>query len=471
MLFVLSSISLSSAALSGSVYRPVQWRSAIAGATGTSKEALADCLEKLSWSDQKGPPDIALLSVPLKHARELEELTAEAAREMGASLLVGVVGTGVIGDGKELDRQDQPGISLLAGRLPDGTRATPFVVNEDRGFPNWAAVLEPPAGYAAESKSAAPRPGFLIFADPFSAVSAVTSLLNDLSPGACVAGGLSCPLSDTSPSIALYEWGARCRALQPGSLVGICLQGQHFEMHSLTAQGAAPVGPSFLVTEGGGENGNLIAALDGKPAVAVLQELARDQDERVVKLLQRSLLVGTSVSSEAREEGEIGPSGGTAGKLEEDEASDEETDFLIRQVLGANAQGGLYIGERVEVGKTRLQFHVRDDIAAADELSLRLGRYKLERTLSGRFSDGRGPLAAFQFSCNGRGLNMYSGPNRDSDAVRGALGEALPTGGFFCNGEIGPLGVKGIGASAQAPTFVHGFTTCLALLYDTQEGQ
>jgi len=220
----------------------------------------------------------------MAYAQQLEELTAEAARGTRARILVGIVGAGVIGDGQELDSPDEPGLSLLAGSLPVGTSATPFIVNEEKGFPNWAAILEPPGGYATDDDDEErddPRPGFLVFADPFSAVSQVASLLNSLSPGACVAGGLSCPTSESAPSIALYQAGARCRKLQPGSLVGIHLCGPRFEMHSLTAQGAAPVGPSFLVTEGGGEDGNLISELDGRPALEVLQELARAQSELV----------------------------------------------------------------------------------------------------------------------------------------------------------------------------------------------
>ncbi len=74
------------------------------------------------------------------------------------------------------------------------------------------------------------------------------------------------------------------------------------------------------------------------------------------------------------------------------------------------------------------------------------------------------------FSCNGRGVNMYSSrPDHDSAAIRDALDGALPIGGFFCNGEIGPLGVKGIASGTRAEeckTFLHGFTSVVALMYD-----
>lgn len=92
-------------------------------------------------------PDIALLSMSPAHAQDLEELSAEAACAIGARLLIGVVGAGVIGDGKELDllsplkldRPDQEGMSLIAGRLPPRTCATPFVVNNA-----WRSSTPPP---------------------------------------------------------------------------------------------------------------------------------------------------------------------------------------------------------------------------------------------------------------------------------------------------------------------------------------
>ena len=44
-------------------------------------------------------------------------------------------------------------------------------------------------------------------------------------------------------------------------------------------------------------------------------------------------------------------------------------------------------------------------------------------------------------------------PNHDAGAVADILGD-LPLAGFFCNGEIGPVGEK---------TYLHGFTASLAL--------
>ncbi len=63
------------------------------------------------------------------------------------------------------------------------------------------------------------------------------------------------------------------------------------------------------------------------------------------------------------------------------------------------------------------------------------------------------PEGALLFSCLGRGAWLYGVPDHDSDAFRRHVG-AVPLGGFFCNGEIGPV---------EQHTFVHGYTSAFAL--------
>ena len=67
---------------------------------------------------------------------------------------------------------------------------------------------------------------------------------------------------------------------------------------------------------------------------------------------------------------------------------------------------------------------------------------------------GASPRGALLFSCVGRGAHLFGKPDHDSDLFQEKVGP-VPLGGFFCNGEIGPVGSK---------TFLHGFTASLALL-------
>jgi small ligand-binding sensory domain FIST len=58
--------------------------------------------------------------------------------------------------------------------------------------------------------------------------------------------------------------------------------------------------------------------------------------------------------------------------------------------------------------------------------------------------------AALVFTCNGRGSYLFGEPNHDAALVADHAGPA--TAGFFCAGELGPIG----GAN-----FLHGFTASI----------
>ena len=66
---------------------------------------------------------------------------------------------------------------------------------------------------------------------------------------------------------------------------------------------------------------------------------------------------------------------------------------------------------------------------------------------------GGPPAGALLFTCNGRGSHMFSTPDHDAPALDRRAG--APAAGFFCAGEIGPVGDR---------NFVHGFTATMALL-------
>jgi small ligand-binding sensory domain FIST len=80
-------------------------------------------------------------------------------------------------------------------------------------------------------------------------------------------------------------------------------------------------------------------------------------------------------------------------------------------------------------------------------LQLLLDRY--HKQLSYSPSDA----GALMFSCLGRGEGLYGLPNFDSQLFRQYL-KNIPLGGFFCNGEIGPVGGN---------TFLHGYTSVFGI--------
>jgi small ligand-binding sensory domain FIST len=124
----------------------------------------------------------------------------------------------------------------------------------------------------------------------------------------------------------------------------------------------------------------------------------------------------------------------------------EQGDFLIRNLMGVDPDSGsVAIGALPEVGQT-IQFQVRDATAADQDLARKLEQARTEL-------NGVEPAGALLCTCDGRGVGLFGSPNHDAGKVAEELGE-IPLAGFFCNGEIGPVGGR---------TFLHGFTASMAL--------
>jgi small ligand-binding sensory domain FIST len=129
--------------------------------------------------------------------------------------------------------------------------------------------------------------------------------------------------------------------------------------------------------------------------------------------------------------------------IDENRAEYGRGDYLMRGLMGADQESGaVALADHVRVGQT-LRFHVRDAVSADEDL-----RESLAAALR-----GERPAGALLFTCNGRGTSMFSAPDHDAAALAEALrGDSVA--GFFCAGEIGPVGGK---------PFLHGFTATAAL--------
>ena len=130
----------------------------------------------------------------------------------------------------------------------------------------------------------------------------------------------------------------------------------------------------------------------------------------------------------------------------------QQGDFLIRNVVGMDGRTGVMaIGETLREGQ-RVQLHLRDALTSADDLSALLVKYASENDVG----QNQGALL---FSCLGRGQFLYGRPDHDTDMFQEKVG-AIPLGGFFCNGEIGPVG---------GTTFLHGYTSSFGIFRPIQE--
>jgi small ligand-binding sensory domain FIST len=211
-----------------------------------------------------------------------------------------------------------------------------------------------------------------------------------------------------------------------GGAVGVALRGDVI-VDTVVAQGCRPIGVPMSVTRC---RNNFLLELDGKPPVQVIQELIPSLSEEDRRLLAQALFLGVVVDELVPE-----PQAG---------------DFLIRNLIGVDPEHGtLAIGEILRQGQT-VQFHLRDARTSAEDLSAVLERF------AGRpvAAAARGALL---FSCLGRGEYLYGTPDHDSALFRARIGD-VPLGGFFCNGEIGPVG---------GSTRVHGYTSSFGIFRPT----
>ena len=108
--------------------------------------------------------------------------------------------------------------------------------------------------------------------------------------------------------------------------------------------------------------------------------------------------------------------------------------FLVRPLIGGDPTSGiLAVGALPRAGQT-MQFQRRDGTAASEDMHELLARAKTdaqERPIYG------GCLCC----CNGRGKNCFGVPNHDASLTQREMGP-IGVSGFFCAGEIGPVGQK-----------------------------
>jgi small ligand-binding sensory domain FIST len=371
----------------------MRWSSA--ASTAPLLEAAVDEAAAAVHADLEGTmPDVVVAFVSPHHESRYARLPALVRGALGDGTFVGCSAGGVIGGGRELE--DQPGLSLSAAVLPD-VRCTSFHLDEP--------VLPP--------LRAGETPSFLLLPDPFTFdVDDLLHRLDAAHPGTTVVGGLASGGRTPGGNVLYLD-----DAVHRRGLVGVALSG-NVAVDTIVAQGCRPIGEPMFVTR---SERNVIHELDGRRAGAVLQDLYARAGTEDQQLFRNSLHLGVVMREDRQEYG--------------------HGDFLIRNVMGIDGKSGaLVVGALVHDGMV-VQFHLRDARTSAADLEELLARYR-----------GR-PHGSLLFSCLGRGKHLYGETDHDTNAFRRHLGD-VPLGGFFCNGEIGPV---------QGTTFLHGYTSAFGL--------
>ena len=365
-----------------------------------------DLASGLNW-----PPDLLLLFLTPHYQDQIADLPG-LVETPGPARTLGCTATGVIGGGREVE--DRACLAATAAVLP-GTAMTPFHLQAG-DLPDLDAA--PERWHEALGVDPEPPPHFLLLADPTGPSPLdPRPLLMGLDfayPGAAKIGGLASVLQENR----LILDGR----IVTGGCVGVALQGG-VEVDTIVAQGCRAIGPPMTVT---GCSGYFLEGLDGRPAVERLVEIYHEAGAEDQERMQTSLHIGVAATGLKLELG--------AG------------DFLIRNVLQLDHEKGVIaVGDRLSSGQT-VQFHVRDAAAATQDLDQLLARYRSRQPEAA-------PAGGLLFTCTGRGHRFFGRPGHDSGRLEESLGQ-IPLGGFFCGGEIGPVGDT---------TYLHGYTSSFAL--------
>lgn len=388
--------------------KAVRWESTLSE-RADSASAVAEVLASAAAG---GRADVAFVFASAHHERAFRVI-GDCVRDELADVVFGCSGAGVIGGGKEIE--GSPGLSVLAGNLGGATATTLFVDDA------LAADVEsdPSAWCDVLRLDPRDRPSFVLLADPYSCdVARLLPSLDAAYPDSVKVGGLA-GSGDAAGHNALWTG----QGLERSGATLLALRGA-LGLESVVAQGCRPVGAPMFVSAA---EGNRIYGLDGRAPAEVLREIYESACPEDRGLLRQALFLGLVMRADRQCYG--------------------RGDFLVRNVLGLDAESGaLVVGATVRDNDV-VQVHVRDAACAAGDLEVALDGYRT-------CSRTEPPGFALLFSCLGRGRGLYGSSGHDSAALTRAVG-TVPLGGFFCAGEIGMVG---------GTTFLHGYTSVYAMM-------
>ena len=378
---------------------------------GLDEPGLADWARRLR--QRLGAPEVSLGLVFMSpkffpHAEQVLEILRVHAC---IPLLAGCSGPSLVANAEEIEAAG--GLVLSLHYLPNaklkGVRFTQEQVAAAEGPHYWPVET----GVAPAEVN-----GWLTFIDPFhlDAESWLRSW-NQCYPGQPIYGGLASgqfpePLTQVYLQGEVFEDG--------GVTVAI---GGEVALTGVVAQGCTPIGETWTLTR---VEHNLIKNIANRPAYTVLAETVQQLTPEEQLKAQGNLYIGLAMN-EYLEDFHRG-------------------DFLVRNLIGGDPNTGVIaVGALPRAGQT-IQFQRRDAATASEDMS------QLLTTAQEKLA-GTTVYGGCLFCCNGRGKNLFGRPSHDAALVQEYFGP-LGLGGFFCNGEIGPVGAR---------NYLHGHTASLAL--------
>lgn len=381
--------------------------------TGSNLSTLvAAAAIKINHALHNQAPDFVVIFITEHFAEYFPHVPGLLHHHFPNALLAGCSAGGIIGGGQEVE--NRPAISMAAAVLP-GVKLHPFhtdtldLPDEDASPAVWQRWLK---------LDDVGNPQFMVLADPFSA--RVEPFLNGLDyafPGASKIGGLASGGRRVGENALFLN-----QRIYTSGLLCIGFSG-NITLDTIVAQGCRPIGAPLTVTRC---QDNIIHEVNHESPLVYLNRLFQGASEYDRQLMRTALFLGVAVDSIAE--------------------PTESPPYLIRNLIGADYQAGtVAVGALVREGQM-VQFYLRDRLTSQEDIELMLSRY----ATGFRLPDNAGALL---FACLGRGQMLYGVPNYDSSCFLGKVGPCALS-GFFCNGEIGPVGRS---------TFIHGYTSAFGI--------
>jgi len=379
--------------------------------------AVRDVVEQLEAS-MDGEADLVVAFATGAHVNRFDLVQRSLEHALKPQVLVGCSAEGVVGVQHEQERE--PGISVLAARLPNVT-LRPFRYDQLdlNALADAPDMLLEQTGTKGMDISA-----LLMLADPFSTpLVKLLPAMNEAWGGAAIFGGMA----SSGRSAGENRLVADGQIIAEGA-VGVAIGGA-VDVGCVVSQGCRPIGQPFVITRA---HRHIVQELGGRGALAVLQDMASQLSEEDKDLVRTNNLMVGRVINEYKDRFGRG-------------------DFLMRGLLGVDPDSGyVAIGDpQVRVGQT-IQFHVRDRVTAREDFELLLDAQKLHDK----------PMGMLLCTCNGRGTRLFDQPHVDASIVHRAFGD-VPLAGFFAAGELGPIGGE---------TFLHGHTASLVTFRELKSG-
>ncbi|MFT3718768.1 FIST N-terminal domain-containing protein [Pseudorhodoferax sp.] len=382
---------------------------------------LAQLRAQMALPDYAGTPTLALLYITDHYADAAQDILDHLGAELPeVTDWAGTVGVGIAANNVEYI--DEPALAVMLLGVP---------AHQYRVFSGVA-----PLGLGFQAHTA------LVHAD--AGTQDLAELIAEMA-GRTDTGYLFGGLASSRGATVQFAVGGNgnirgqgaARGVFRGGLSGVAFAPE-VALVSRVTQGCRPVAPERSVTAA---EGNVVTALDGRPALQLLlQDLGVTLEQPQAALARvRATLAGLRAapgapgSDAVRRPGSFGP------------------DVRVRHIVGLDpARQGVAIAEPVEVG-ARLSFCQRDPAAARADLmricaeireELEPEEMAVEQAVALSAHAGvstphpaRRMAGAVYVSCAGRGGPHFGGPSAELQIVRHALGD-VPLVGFFAGGEI-----------------------------------